>query len=405
MSVIRASSLAGMRSVIIGYARTPFVKQLGVFARTPATELGAVAAKRAMQLAGVEPGGVDIVVGGQVLQAATGQNPARQSAVAAGVPLTVPAITLNAVCLSGTEAVAQADRLISAGEAECVLVIGQESMSLAPHAVRARAGLGFGAGELIDTMQHDGLSDAFQQRGMGESTQAFAEEAGITREEQDVIAAASHERAARAIEQGAFTGEIAPVTITERRREREITQDDGVRPETTTETLAGLRPAFAANGTITAGNASQISDGAAALVIASPQRARQLGARAIAGIVSRALVAGPDVSLLHQPAAAVEVALQRAGADAGQLAAAEINEAFAAVVASSVARLGIDPAIVNRHGGAIALGHPIGASGARIVGSLARQLHELGGEALGAAGICGGGGQGSAIVLRALPEG
>ncbi|MDO5053510.1 MAG: acetyl-CoA C-acyltransferase [Pseudoclavibacter sp.] len=391
-----------MQSVIVGYARTPFVKQLGVFGRVPAVELGAVAARAALASAGIEAERVDAVIGGQVLQAAEGQNPIRQTAVAAGVPLTVPAVTLNAVCLSGTEAVAQANRLIASGEAECVLALGQESMSRAPHAVRARAGLGFGPGELVDTMQHDGLRDAFEERSMGESTQAFADAAGLGRQEQDEFAARSHAHAARAAREGLFDAEIAPVEVRERGRERVIEADDGIRPDTDAPTLARLRPAFAGQGTITAGNASQISDGAAALVLASPAWAQSRGVEPIAAVLACALVAGPDVSLLHQPANAIRAALERAGRRTSELAAVEINEAFAAVGLVSTRALGVDPGIVNPLGGAIALGHPIGASGARIAGSLARQLQRLGPDRLGAAGICGGGGQGSALVLRSL---
>ena len=391
-----------MSSVIVGYARTPFVKYAGQFANLPATELGAVAARGALAKAGLEAAEVDAVLVGQVLQACAGQNPARQTAVGAGVPMTVPALTLNAVCLSGTEAVAQADRLVRLGEARVVLAVGQESMSLAPHVAPLRAGTKYGDVSFVDTVAHDGLTDAFECRSMGASTQAFADEAGISREQQDALAARSHRLAAEAAAGGVFDDEIVPVEVRVRRDTVAVTADDGVRADTTAEALARLRPAFATDGSITAGNASQVSDGAAALVIADESWARERGLTPLARIRSHAFVAGPDVSLLSQPSRAIAAAAERAGVDVGDLAGVEINEAFAAVSARSMADLGIDPELVNVHGGAIALGHPIGASGARIVGHLARQLAAAGAGALGAAGICGGGGQGSAVVLEAV---
>ncbi|WP_062311047.1 acetyl-CoA C-acyltransferase [Demequina rhizosphaerae] len=384
-----------MSVVIAGYARTPFVKYCGQFARIPATALGAHAAAAALERAGIAPDRVDQVVGGQVLQAGAGQNPARQAAVAAGVPLTVPAATLNVVCLSGTEAVSHGARLIAAGEADVVLAIGQESMSLAPHAyVGSRLGARYGAIEMLDTLAHDGLSDAFEKRSMGESTEEHSERHALTREEQDAWAAESHRRLA---ESAAIQAEeIAPLAPP--RRDDAVVADDGLRADTTVESLARLRPAFGGRGTITAGNASQITDGAAAIVLAR----EGLAERPLARILATAFVAGPDVSLHHQPAAAAEVALAKAGRAAAELATAEINEAFAAVAVASASRLGLDPRIVNPHGGAIALGHPIGASGTRIVGHAARTLAGLGPGALGVAAICGGGGQGSAVLLEAL---
>lgn len=391
-----------MTALIAGYARTPFVKFTGQFAGQPATALGAHAVSAALARAGVAPEQVDQVIAGQVLQGGAGQNPARQTAVAAGIPLTVPAITINAVCLSGTEAVTQAARLIAAGEADVVVAVGQESMSLAPHVIPLRAGTKYGAAQLIDTVDHDGLTDAFERQSMGASTEAGNADLGLDRAAQDAWAAESHRRAAASVE--FLAGEIAPYTVAGRRGDTVVAVDDGVRADTTVETLAALRPAFAKEGTITAGNASQITDGAAALVLVSETAAERLGLAPIARVEAHAFVAGPDVRLHSQPSRAIAKALERVagGVTASDLAAIEINEAFAAVSLQSVAELGVDPAIVNAHGGAIALGHPIGASGARIVGTLARQLAAAGAGSLGAVGICGGGGQGSAVVLRAL---
>lgn len=390
-----------MSALIAGYARTPFTRFTGQLASQPATALGAHAARAALERAGVAAEQVDALVAGQVLQAGAGQNPARQTAVAAGIPLDVPAITLNAVCLSGAEAVSQAVRLIAAGEAEVVVAVGQESMSLAPHVMPLRAGTKYGTAQLIDTVERDGLSDAFDQVAMGALTEQGNAPLGLTREEQDAFAAASHQRAAAS---AAFLAEeIAPITLSSRRGDTVVSADDGVRADTTAEGLAALRPAFAKDGTITAGNASQITDGAAALVLVSEAAAERLGLAPIARVEATAFVAGPDTHLHSQPARAIAAALAKLdGVSAGDLAAVEINEAFAAVGLQSTRELGIDPAIVNPHGGAIALGHPIGASGARIVGTLARQLAAAGSGTLGAIGICGGGGQGSAVVLRAL---
>jgi len=388
------------QAVIAGYARTPFTRFTGQLASQPATTLGAHAVAAALSRAGVSPEQVDQVVVGQVLQGGAGQNPARQTAVAAGIPLHVPAITLNAVCLSGAEAVSQAVRLINAGEADVVVAAGQESMSLAPHVIPLRAGHKYGDAALVDTVDHDGLSDAFEQSAMGALTESGNPSRGLSREDQDAFAARSHQLAAASTE--FFAGEIAPFTVTSRRGDTVVSADDGIRPETTPETLAALRPAFAKDGTITAGNASQITDGAAAVVIVSEAAAERYGLAPIARIEATAFVAGPDVHLHGQPARAIEAALAKIGADVSELRAVEINEAFAAVGVYSARELGIDPELVNPHGGAIALGHPIGASGARIVGTLARQLQDLGSGSLGAIGICGGGGQGSAVLVRAL---
>jgi len=387
-----------MSTLIAGYARTPFVKFNGQFKDVPAPVLGAHAIRAALSAAGIAPDAVQHVVAGQVLQAGAGQNPARQSAVGAGIPLTVPAITVNAVCLSGMEAVVAGHRLIAAGEADVVVAVGQESMTLAPHAlVGSRAGTKYGPATLVDTLEHDGLTDAFEKRSMGLSTDEVNGGLKLTREEQDVFAASSHARLAAAD----LSGEIAPFTV-EGRTPVTVTEDDGLRADTTAESLGKLRAAFRDGGTITAGNSSQITDGAAAIVLVSSDYAQQHGIAGLARVVSHALVAGPDVSLHSQPSNAIRAALARADRGTADLVAVEINEAFAAVGVQSTKDLAVDPAIVNANGGAIALGHPIGASGTRIVGHLARRLAAEGSGSLGAAGICGGGGQGSAVILEAV---
>ncbi|GAB2452639.1 acetyl-CoA C-acetyltransferase [Conyzicola lurida] len=389
-----------MSTLIVGYARTPFSKFTGAFASIPATTLGAHAITAALARAGVAPDEVQQVLGGHVLQAGTGQNPARQAAVEAGIPFSTPGMTLNAVCPSSMEAVAWGSRLIDAGEADIVVAFGQESMSLAPHAyLGSRAGTKYGAIEMIDTMQVDGLTDAAEKRSMGASTDARNDALGIDRESQDAWAAGSHARLAASRE--FLAGEIEPLAITDRKGVRIVADDDGLRADTTVESLAGLRPAFG-DGTITAGNSSQLTDGAAAVVLMSERLAAERGVRGIARVVSHAFVAGPDVSLHAQPSDAIAAALAKAGRATAELGAVEINEAFAAVAVHSVRQLGVTGDIVNAHGGAIALGHPLGASGARIVGHLARRLEALGSGSLGAAGICGGGGQGAAILLEAV---
>jgi acetyl-CoA C-acetyltransferase len=399
MTVENRSS-APISALIAGYARTPFTRFNGQLASVPAVKLGAHAAAAALRRAGISPADVQRVVAGHVLQAGAGQNPARQSAVAAGVPLAIPALTINAVCLSGMEAVVEAARLISAGEADVVLAIGQESMSLAPHVLGARAGQKYGAMELVDSLERDGLTDAFEQVSMGLLTEDGNTDLRLGRHDQDAWAAASHHRADAHRE--FLAGEIEPYILASRQGQIVVAEDDGVRPETTADILAGLRPAFTKEGTVTAGNSSPITDGAAALVLVSPEAAERLGLSPIAAIESHALVAGPDIRLHSQPANAILTALKGTAISAEDFAAVEINEAFASVVVQSTRELGIDPNIVNARGGAIALGHPIGASGARIVGTLARQLANYGTGSIGAAGICGGGGQGSAVVLRAL---
>ena len=392
---------SGRSALIVGYARTPFVRFNGSFATIPAPQLGAHAITAALRRAGISPDRVDMVQGGQVVQAGAGQNPARQAAVGAGIPMTVPAITLNAVCLSGTLAVAAAAKLIEDGDADIVVAVGQESMSLTPHAwVGSRAGQKYGAVELIDTLDHDGLTDAFEHVSMGASTEEYNGRLGITREEQDAFAATSHQRLAASID--FLAGEIEPFEVRGRKGSTTYSVDDGLRADTTAESLAGLRPAFAGSGTITAGNSSQITDGAAAVVLVGDDV--DLTVAPLAKVISTAFVAGPDNSLHAQPSNAIAAALRKAELQASDLAAVEINEAFAAVAVHSTRQLGIDPSIVNAHGGAIALGHPIGASGARIVGHLARRLQEpgVGAGGYGAVGICGGGGQGASVVLQAI---
>lgn len=389
-----------MSTLIVGYARTPFVKFNGAFKDVPATVLGAHAVGAALSAAGIAPDAVQYVVGGHVLQAGAGQNPARQSGVGAGIPLSTPAVTINAVCLSGMEAIVAGHRMIAAGEADVVVALGQESMSLAPHAlIGSRQGTKYGSATLLDTLEFDGLTDAYERRSMGLSTDEVNVSLGLGREEQDAFAATSHSRLAESLE---FVGdEIAPYTVAGRSPVT-VSADDGLRADTTPDTLAALRSAFREGGSITAGNSSPITDGAAAVVLVSSDYAAAHGLTGLARVVSHALVSGPDVSLHSQPANAIEAALSRTDHTSADLAAVEINEAFAAVAVVSTRQLGVDPAIVNAHGGAIALGHPIGASGARIVGHLARRLAAAGPGSIGAAGICGGGGQGSAVILEAV---
>jgi acetyl-CoA C-acetyltransferase len=388
-------------SVIVSGARTPIGKLLGSLAQFQAVDLGGVAIDAALSRAGISGEQVDYVIMGQVLQAGAGQITARQAAVKGGIPMTVPAITINKVCLSGLDAIALADQLIAAGEFDVVVAGGMESMTNAPHLLAgARKGYKYGNGTLLDSMAHDGLFCAFDQVAMGESTERYNAKLGIGREEQDAFAARSHELAALAQKNGAFDDEIVPVPVPQRKGDPVlVTTDEGVRGDTTADALAKLRPAFAPDGTITAGSASQISDGACAVVVMSRAKAEELGAPILAEIGHHGVVAGPDASLQAQPANAIEKALSRAGLDASALDLVEINEAFASVALHSTKLLGIDPEKVNVNGGAIALGHPIGASGARIALSLAHELRRRGGG-LGAAALCGGGGQGDALLLR-----
>ncbi len=380
-------------TIIAGYARTPFCKINGQLANYSAPQLGAHAIKAALTRAGISPNQVERVIGGQVVQAGVGQNPARQSAVHAGIPLGVPAITINSVCLSGAEAVAYATRLIEAGEADVVVAVGQESMSQTPHAwVGSRQGKKYGDVTMVDTLQLDALTDAFLNITMGEATEESTKKLGTTRQAQDQIAFASHQRAEQSRE--FVDQEIEPID--------EITTDDGIRSATPLEKLASLKPAFATDGTITAANSSQLTDGAAALVMVSEKFAKDNGIKGVAKVLSHSIVAGPDYSLNHQPANAIKVASAKAGLSISDLELFEINEAFAAVSAASVEALGVSNDKVNIHGGAIAIGHPVGASGARIVGHLARSLAALGAGHKGAIGICGGGGQGVGIILESL---
>jgi acetyl-CoA C-acetyltransferase len=386
--------MAGL-PVIAGAARTPIGRLLGSLASKSASDLGGVAIAAALSRAGVAPDQVQYVIMGQVLQAGAGQITARQAAVAAGIPMTVPALTVNKVCLSGLDAIALAAALVRLGEYEVVVAGGMESMTSAPHLLPgSRSGYKYGPVELADSMALDGLTDAFDHLSMGESTEKHLSRLGITREQQDEFSARSHQRAARAAKDGLFAAEIAPVDG--------VTEDEGIRPNTTVETLARLRPAFGASGTITAGTASQISDGAAAVVVMSRARAERAGLPVLAEIGASGNVAGPDNSLHSQPSNAIAQALRKAGLTVADLDLIEINEAFAAVAIQSARDLDVDPDKVNVNGGAIALGHPIGASGARLAVHLCYELARRGGG-LGAAGLCGGGGQGEALLLRVRP--
>jgi acetyl-CoA C-acetyltransferase len=393
-------------SVIVSGARTPIGKLLGSLKGFQAVDLGGIAIEAALSRAGISGDQVDYVVMGQVLQAGAGQITARQAAVKGGIPMTVPSITINKVCLSGLDAIALADQLISAGEFDVVVAGGMESMTNAPHLLPgARAGYKYGNGTLIDSMAHDGLFCAFDQVAMGESTERYNAKLGISRQEQDDFSARSHELAAAAQKNGAYDDEIVAVPIPQRAVAGKqtdpvlVTTDEGARPETTVESLAKLRPAFAADGTITAGSASQISDGACAVVVMSRAKADELGAPVLAEIGHHGVVAGPDASLQSQPANAIKRALSRAGAAVTDLDLIEINEAFASVAIQSMRELGVQADKVNVNGGAIALGHPIGASGARLALTLAQEFRRRGGGT-GVAALCGGGGQGDALILR-----
>jgi acetyl-CoA C-acetyltransferase len=349
----------------------------------------------------VAPTDVDYVIMGQVLTAGAGQIPARQAAAGAGIPMSVPAVNVNKVCLSGIEAIALADQLIRAGEFDIVVAGGMESMTNAPHIMPgSRKGYRYGSVEILDAMAYDGLTCAFDKCAMGESTERFTAAAGLTRAEQDAFAERSHRLAAAAAKNGVFEAEIVPVEVPSRRGDpTTITEDEGIRADTTLESLGRLRPAFAKTGTITAGTSSQISDGAAAVVVMSRAKAEELGLPVLAEIGAHGVVAGPDTSLLPQPANAIAKALSREGLTPADVDLFEINEAFAAVALESMRMLGADEDKVNVNGGAIALGHPIGMSGARIVLHLALELQRRGGG-LGAAALCGGGGQGDALLIR-----
>jgi acetyl-CoA C-acetyltransferase len=390
-------------SVIVSAARTPIGKQAGGLAGFTAQELGGFAIKAALERAGIAGDAVDYVIMGQVLQAGQGQITARQAAAKGGVPMSVPAMTLNKVCLSGINAIYAADQMINAGDAEVVVAGGMESMTKAPYLLPgARAGYRMGNAELVDSMIQDGLWCAFDAVHMGAGTEKYLANYSISRQAQDEVAAASHERAAAAIKDGRFADEITPVSVPQRKGDPiVIDSDEGVRPGTTAESLGGLRPAFAKEGTITAGNASQISDGGAALIVMSKAAAERLGCTPIAELVSYGMVAGPDPSLLVQPANAIKQALGKVNKSVSDIDLFELNEAFAAVGLASMADLGISDDVVNVNGGAIALGHPIGMSGARIVMTLINELKRRGGG-LGAAALCGGGGQGDAALIQTL---
>ncbi|GAA4790878.1 acetyl-CoA C-acetyltransferase [Streptomyces ziwulingensis] len=374
---------------------------LGSLKSYSGADLGGFAIKAALDRAGIGGDQVQYVIMGQVLQAGAGQIPARQAAVKAGIPMSVPALTVNKVCLSGLDAIALADQLIRAGEFDVVVAGGQESMTNAPHLLpKSREGFKYGAIEMLDAMAYDGLTDAFEHIAMGESTEKHNVRLGLRREAQDEVAALSHQRAAAAQKNGLFEAEITPVEIPQRKGEPVLfSKDEGIRADTTAESLGKLRPAFAKDGTITAGSASQISDGAAAVVVMSKAKAQELGLDWLAEIGAHGNVAGPDNSLQSQPSNAIRHALSKEGLEVGDLDLIEINEAFAAVAVQSMKDLGVSTEKVNVNGGAIALGHPIGMSGARLVLHLALELKRRGGG-VGAAALCGGGGQGDALILR-----
>ena len=388
-------------SVIVDGARTPMGRLLGSLKDLSGADLGGVAIKAALERSGVSPEQVQYVIMGQVLQAGAGQIPARQAAHKAGIPLSVPALTVNKVCLSGLDAIALADQLIRVGEFDIIVAGGQESMTNAPHLLpKSRSGYKYGAIELLDSMAFDGLTDSFENIPMGESTEKVNATLGIGREVQDEFSARSHQRAAVAQKNGVFDEEITPMLIPQRKGDPiEFREDEGIRGDTTAESLSKLRPAFTKDGTITAGSASQISDGACAVVVMSKAKAEELGLTWIAEIGAHGNVAGPDNSLQSQPSNAISAALRKANLTVADLDLIEINEAFAAVGIQSMKDLGVTEDIVNVNGGAIALGHPIGMSGARLALTLAYELRRRGGGT-GAAALCGGGGQGDALILH-----
>lgn len=388
--------------VIVAGARTPMGRMLGSLSGLSGADLGGVAIKGALDKAGVAPDQVDYVIMGQVLTAGAGQIPARQAAVKAGIPMNVPALTINKVCLSGLDAIALAAQLIRAGEFEIVVAGGQESMSQAPHMLPAsREGYKYGDVTMRDHMAYDGLWDAFTDQGMGNLTESANHgDVEVSRQEQDAFAARSHQLAAKAWEDGVFDDEVVPVSIPQRKGDPvEVTRDEGIRPDTTVESLGKLRPAFSKDGTVTAGTASQISDGGCAVVVMSKAKAEELGLTWLAEIGAHGVVAGPDSTLQLQPATATREACRKEGIEPSDLDVVEINEAFAAVGVAATRDLGLDEDKVNVHGGAIAMGHPIGMSGARIVLHTALELKRRGGG-VGVATLCGGGGQGDALIVR-----
>ncbi|MEV6139458.1 acetyl-CoA C-acetyltransferase [Nocardia sp. NPDC051990] len=388
-------------TVIVSGARTPVGRLLGGLKDFTGSDLGGFAIKAALEKGGVAPEQVDYVIMGQVLTAGAGQIPARQAAVAAGIPMDVPALTVNKVCLSGINAIALADQLIRAGEYEIVVAGGQESMSQAPHLLeKSREGYKYGDVTLRDSMAYDGLHDIFTDQPMGALTEQRNDTEPVSREDQDAFAAASHQRSAAAWKNGVFDDEVVPVSVPQRKGDPiVVSTDEGIRADTTVDSLAKLRPAFRKDGAITAGTASQISDGAAAVVVMSKAKAQALGLSWIAEIGAAGVVAGPDSTLQDQPANAIAKACAREGISPAELDLVEINEAFAAVGIASTRKLGIDPEKVNVNGGAIAIGHPLGMSGARILLHLALELKRRGGG-IGAAALCGGGGQGDALIIK-----
>jgi acetyl-CoA C-acetyltransferase len=389
-------------NVIVAGVRTPIGRLLGGLKSMSAAELGGVAIKGALEKAGVSGEQVDYLIMGQVILAGAGQNPARTAGIHAGLPLSLPSITINKFCLSGLNAIATADQLIRAGEAEIIVAGGMESMTNAPHLLpKSREGFKYGDVTMLDSMAYDALWDQATSQAMGALTENYNQAtSNLTREEQDGFAAASHQKAAQAWKNGVFDDEVVPVSIPQRKGDPiVVSQDEGIRPDTTVESLAGLRPSFSKDGTITAGSASQISDGAAAVVVMSRAKAEELGLEWLAEIGAHGMVAGPDSTLQMQPANATKLACEKEGIGISDLDLVEFNEAFAAVGIDSTRALGLDESIVNVNGGAIALGHPVGMSGTRIVLHLALELKRRGGG-VGAAALCGGGGQGDALIVR-----
>ncbi len=389
--------------VILAGARTPMGRFQGGLSPLTATDLGAAAISGALDRAGITGSDVDFAYLGNVVAAGTGQVPARRAAADAGIPLTVPSTLLNRACLSGMHAIHLASQMIRLGEADTVVAGGMESMTNAPYLLtKARGGYRIGDGAVVDSMMSDGLTCTLEGCAMGEATERYAAEMGLAREPQDAFSAQSHERAARAQKDGLLAEEIVPVSIPQRRGEPiQLTDDEGIRSDVDAASLARLRAAFVADGNITAGNASQISDGAAACIVTTLERAEALGVEPLAELVSHGQVAGPDASLLHQPSNAIALALEKAGMTVADLDLLEINEAFAAVALAAMDALGVSDQMVNVNGGAIALGHPIGMSGTRVALTLAYELKRRGGG-MGAAALCGGGGQGEALVLKVV---
>ena len=390
-------------TVIVSGARTPIGKLSGALASKTAMDLGGIAIAEALRRAGISGEQVDYVFMGQVIQAGQGQITARQAAIAGGVPLSVPATTINKVCLSGLNAIYLADLMINAGEADIVVAGGMESMTQAPHLLPgSRAGYRIGDVTVVDSMMYDGLTCAIDHCAMGLGTENYNKTVGVTRERQDEFSAASHRKAAAAIAAGRFDEEIISVEIPQRKGDPKIVSvDEGVRGETTAESLGALRPAFTKDGTITAGNASQISDGGAAVIVMSKAKAEELGITPLGELVSYGQVAGPDASLLTQPSRAIAQACAKAGISPKDLDLLEINEAFAAVGLASTDELGVDPELINVNGGAIALGHPVGMSGTRVALTALLELRRRGGGTAAVA-LCGGGGQGDAALLRSI---